>query len=246
MIIHNRTLVINGEFVDWVRNPNEYDIDYNKTVVLVIDTWNDVSNYDSKLSNLNEFLNDMRDNGSVICFSPYGAEGIYRNHPCRERVDQVLSTTTMTMPKYTRVKNVQRPVKVPHLQGKVSDQWINVLGSKIGIGLTSNNDYSIHPQISIDSARDIIAWKIKDILTYFKSLDRTVETVIFCGKHANWCILNRAVGMEEWKRYGFEKLIVKKDCVTCTNDPRSPPYCSQEEMDELHFRYIESYWGYTM
>jgi hypothetical protein len=246
MIIHNRALKEQDGFIDWERTPREYDIDYSTTVVLVIDTWNDVSNYDNKLSPLNEFLAEMRSQGSTVCFSPYGAENFYKNHPCRTRVMNALNTTSINMPAYGRIKHVQRPVKVSHLQGKESERWFTVFGSKITNGFLSGRDLSIHSDIIVDENTDIIAWKIKEVLTYFSSLGREVETVIFCGKHANWCILNRAIGMEEWRRYGFENLIVKKDCVTCTNDPRSPPYCSQEEMDELHFRYIESFWGYTL
>jgi len=187
----------------------------------------------------------MRSNGAVVCFSPYGAEEIYKSHPCRLRVKEALSTTSnFNMPSYTNLKNVERPVKVPKNQGKTTDSWFTIFGSKLNRSTTST-DYSINSALTIDEDNDIIAWSIKDVLIYFYSLDRTIENVFFCGKHLNWCILNRPLGMEEWKRYGFQYLIVKGDSVVSTNDPRSPPYASQEEMDNLHLRYIESYWGYS-
>lgn len=232
--------------MEWVRVPVESVINYENSVVIVMDTWNDVSNYDSKIPSLNQFLTEMRSLGSIICFSPYGAENIYRSHACRTRVVQSMITNKISMPSYTRLNNVQRPTRVPHLQGKVSDRWTTIFGSKIQTSNRETIDPSIHPSILTDDDVDIIAWEIKDVLTYFSSLNRPLEHIFFVGKHLNWCILNRPLGMEEWKRYGFNNLIVKKDCVTCTNDPRSPPYCSQDEMDEIHFRYVESFWGYTL
>jgi hypothetical protein len=232
--------------MDWVRNSTDYTVDYSKTLVIAMDTWNDVSNFDSKIASLNNFLTSVRNQGGIVCFSPYGAEKIYENHVCRNRVKAAISTTAITMPSYTNLKNVERLVKVPKGQGKTTDgsPW-KIFGSILSIPSSSSTDFSINTAITINESNDIIAWSIKDILTYFQSIGREIETVFFCGKHLNWCILNRPVGMEEWKRYGFNNLIVKSDSVVATNDPKSPPYASQEEMNELHLRYIESYWGYT-
>jgi hypothetical protein len=247
MIIYKRELQNpQPSFLEWVRVPLETDVNYENSVVIVMDTWNDASNYDSKIPFLNEFLSEMREHGSIICFSPYGSENHYRSHPCRTRVVQSMLLNRVSMPPYIRIKNVQRPTPVPHLQGKTSDRWTTIFGSKIQINGGEVIDFTIHPSIHIHEESDIMAWEIRDVLSYFSSLNRPLEHVFFVGKHLNWCILNRPLGMEEWKRYGFNSLIVKKDCVTCTNDPRSPPYCSQDEMDELHFRYVESFWGYTL
>jgi hypothetical protein len=244
MIITKRLLVQQGPYLDWNDVSVEYAINHETNVVIVIDSWNDVSNYDSRIPPLNNFLSEMRASGSIVCFSPYYAETIYKTHPLRKKVTDALSSNSIVMPPYRRLKNVQRPVKVSHMQGRDDDRWINIFGSRVQTNSPVGRDHKIHDSIITDSS-DIIAWNIREVLTYMKSLNRSVESVIFCGKHLNWCVLNRPLGMEEWKRYGFETLIVKKDCVASTNDPREPPYCSQEEMDELHFRFVESFWGFT-
>lgn len=245
MIIYNRTLEQTGIFLDWVRNPTDYPVDYSKTLVIVMDAWNDVSNLDSKMTNINNFLTDVRSNGGIVCFTLNEGQRYYNDHPCRQRVKEAMASTTITMPERSRVKNVERPTKVPKTQGKVSESKnFKVFGSVLLFN-KDPIDYHLNSSIVLDEDNDIFSSSIKEMLTYFESLGRSVETVFFCGKHLNWCILNRPAGMEEWKRHGFENLIVKADCVVATNDPESPPYASQAEMDELHLRYIESFWGYS-
>jgi hypothetical protein len=68
MIIYKRELREEGLFLEWVRVPVETVINYENSVVIVMDTWNDVSNYDSKIPSLNQFLTEMRSLGSIICF----------------------------------------------------------------------------------------------------------------------------------------------------------------------------------
>lgn len=237
---YSRELQDTDGFLDWIRIPTTETLNSAKTVIIVMDPWNEVSNLVPKIPTLNAFLSTARSVNITVCFSPYGSENIYKNHPCRLRVVEKIDPS-LKLP-YNRIDDVPRPVKVQSSQGKNEPLGLVLFGRTLNLFSSGVSDTSIHSSINVDTDNDIIAWTIPDIVSYF---DNDLENIIFCGMHLNWCILNRPAGMEEWKRHGFNKLMVKSDCVVSTNEPRLPPYCSQSEIDALLLRYIESYWGYS-
>ena len=239
-----RELVIVGDYKDWQTIDEVEEIDPLRTLVIAIDIWNTPSKFDSRIPHVESFLNSMRAAGSVICFSPYDTT-LYDSHPCRLRIQNAVSGLSAPPLTKTNIKNITRPTKVPVGQGLVGETYLQILGRKIGSNPPTSKDNSIHAGLTIDLERDIVSYSVVECVKYFSFLGRSLDTILFCGKHLNWCLMNRPNGVEEWKRYGFNNLFVKRDSTISSNIPEAPPYCSQAEIDDLHFRYVESYWAKT-
>lgn len=239
-----RELQVVGGYKDWVTLDESENLNAANTLVVVIDAWNEPSNFDARIPNLESFLTTMRSLGSVICFSLYDTN-IYADHPCRLRIKNSISGISIPLPTRSSLKNIPRPVKVPSGQGKDSETYFSILGRKVATTTPGAKDYTLHGGLTIDEDQDVISLKIEECIKYFSFLGRSLDNVVFCGKHINWCLLNRSIGVEEWKRRGFANLYIKRDCTISTNIPDAPPYCSQTEIDNLHFRYVESYWAKT-
>lgn len=238
-----RELIVSGGYKDWATINQAETIQPLNTLVVVIDPWNQASNFDSIVPNVEAFISSMRSQGAVICFSPYDTE-LYNHHPCRDRVRNSIAGLTGPLPPRTDIRNIPRPVKVPNGEGRENETYLSILGRKIST-LSVAKDHSIHSGLTVNDTADIIAFTVSDCIRYFQFLGRPLQNILFCGKHLNWCIMNRPNGVEEWRRRGFLNLYVKRDSTISTNIPDSPPYCSQEEIDQLHLRYVESYWAKT-
>jgi hypothetical protein len=238
-------VVASAGYKDWVSITTPVSITPIHTLVVVIDPWNIDSTLTPKIPALNAFLDEMRTEGAVVCFSPYGAESLYRDNVCRKRVTDVVGSVNIPPPIRQRVKNVARPIKVSHGSGFPDERGITVFGRRIS-SRPGQTDYSIHEDIIVDDAVDIISFDPLECIKYFHFLGRPVENLVFCGMHLNWCILNRPIGIEEWARLGLTSIFIKRDAVASTNDPEFPPYLSHQEADNLYFRYIESFWGKTI
>lgn len=240
----SRSLIESGEYQDWVVVEQTENIDCQKTLVIAIDTWNGSSNFDKRIPETEAFLTSMRNLGAVICFSPHDTS-IFNTHPCRLRIKNSIVGIPATIPKRQPLKHVTRPVKISYSQGRVDETYTSVMNRKWISSPSITNDHQIHNGLTVDTSKDIISFDIEECIRYFAYLERPLENIIFCGKHLNWCLLNRPIGVEEWKRRGFQNLFIRRDSTITTNDPRSPPYCSQDEMDNIYFRYVESYWAKT-
>jgi hypothetical protein len=239
-----RYLVDGVLYKDWNIEEESVEITPQNTLVVVMDPWNIESTLTPKIPALNVFLADMRVAGTVVCFSPHGAENHYKEHVCRKRVTDVVASVNIPRPTRQRVKNVPRPVKVPYGSGFPDEVGVTVFGRRIS-RRPGTTDFTIHEDIVIDETVDIISFDPLECIKYFHFLGRPIENIMFCGMHLNWCVLNRPIGIEEWVRLGLTSIFVKRDAVASTNNPSFPPYLSHQEMDELHFRYIESFWGRT-
>ena len=61
------------------------------------------------------------------------------------------------------------------------------------------------------------------------------------GVHTNICILNRAFGVREMKRLGFN-VVVARDLTDAMYDPRTRPFVSHVRGTELVVEHIEANW----
>ena len=61
------------------------------------------------------------------------------------------------------------------------------------------------------------------------------------GVHTNICILNRAFGVRDMKRLGFN-VVVARDLTDAMYDPRKRPFVSHARGTELVVEHIETNW----
>jgi len=68
-----------------------------------------------------------------------------------------------------------------------------------------------------------------------------ITNVALMGVHTNICILNRAFGVREMTRLGFNVVVVR-DLTDAMYDPRKPPFVSHARGTELVVEHIEANW----
>ncbi len=68
-----------------------------------------------------------------------------------------------------------------------------------------------------------------------------ITNVALMGVHTNICILNRAFGVREMTRLGFN-VVVARDLTDAMYDPRKPPFVSHARGTELVVEHIETDW----
>ena len=99
-----------------------------------------------------------------------------------------------------------------------------------------------HPAIEI-TEYDGISDNGQEIYNYCKQ--EGIANVVLMGVHTNICILNRAFGVREMKKLGFN-VVVARDMTDAMYDPRKPPFVSHARGTELIVEHIETNWCSTI
>lgn len=95
-----------------------------------------------------------------------------------------------------------------------------------------------HPAIDI-AAYDGISDSGQEIYNLCKQ--EGITNVALMGVHTNICILNRAFGVREMTRLGFN-VVVARDLTDAMYDPRKRPFVSHARGTELVVEHIETDW----
>jgi len=95
-----------------------------------------------------------------------------------------------------------------------------------------------HPAIEI-AGYDGISDSGQEIYNFSKQ--EGITNVALMGVHTNICILNRAFGVREMKRLGFN-VVVARDLTDAMYDPRTSPFVSHARGTELVIEHIETNW----
>ena len=95
-----------------------------------------------------------------------------------------------------------------------------------------------HPAIEI-AGYDGISDSGQEIYNFCKQ--QGITNIALMGVHTNICILNRAFGVREMKRLGFN-VVVARDLTDAMYDPRKRPFVSHQRGTELVIEHIEANW----
>ena len=95
-----------------------------------------------------------------------------------------------------------------------------------------------HPAIKI-AGYDGISDSGQEIYNFCKQ--EGITNIALMGVHTNICILNRAFGVREMKRLGFN-VVVARDLTDAMYDPRKRPFVSHARGTELVVEHIETMW----
>jgi len=99
-----------------------------------------------------------------------------------------------------------------------------------------------HPAIQI-AGYDGVSDSGQEIYNFCKQ--EGITNIALMGVHTNICILNRAFGVRDMKRLGFN-VVVARDLTDAMYDPRKRPFVSHARGTELIIEHIEADWCPTI
>ncbi|MCP4120305.1 MAG: isochorismatase family protein [Bacteroidetes bacterium] len=99
-----------------------------------------------------------------------------------------------------------------------------------------------HPGIEI-SEQDLISDNPKEVYTWLKQ--NGIKNILYCGFHANICILSRPMGIRKMRKLGFQCYLFR-DHTDIMYDSRKWPQVSHEEGVERVISHIEKKYCPTM
>jgi len=95
-----------------------------------------------------------------------------------------------------------------------------------------------HPAVEVVPG-DAVSQDGGEIFNLFKQ--RGIKHVIFCGVHANMCVLGRTFGVRQMTEWGFD-CVLARDLTDTMYNPRMKPFVEHEKGTELMIAHYERYW----
>jgi nicotinamidase-related amidase len=170
-------------------------------------------------------IDDARDRGILIIWSPSETMDFYKNAPQRLAI--------MEMPK-----------AAPPPALDLSSPPLPIDDSKGGCD-TPESFYKAwarqHAALHI-APTDLISDKGDEVYSALKL--RGIRNVLILGVHANMCVLNRPFAIKQLTKWGFRCILVR-DLTDAMYNPQDRPYVSHQKGTELVIEHIEKYWAPT-
>lgn len=207
------------------------------TAIIICDMWDD---HYCKLAAqrvgvmapvMNRVVSKAREHGVMIIHSPSGTLDVYKDTPCRKRMQQA--------------KFAKAPVDLLgwcHLDLK-KEAALPVDTSKEScddpvVGPAVRRFSKQHPALDIigydgisDSGQEIFNFLVQE----------KIGNVVLMGVHTNMCVLGRPFGIRQMVRLG-KNVVLARDLTDAMYDPRQPPFVSHARGTELVVEHIERFW----
>lgn len=178
-------------------------LDYNKTLLLLIDIWdkhwctNWFNSNKDKILNINKFKDTVQNQGATIVHCPSSCLKYYNKYPQSIKNKKLKHYSIENISKIDFNKLLLEPDKtscgcecIPSCQNKNRSVW-----SKINKNITINsNDYIID-----DSPKDL----------YNIIRKHNIENIIYVGFALNLCIYRRNIGIKNTALWGINIYIVE-------------------------------------
>jgi len=95
-----------------------------------------------------------------------------------------------------------------------------------------------HPAVEV-APQDAVSQDGQEIFNLFRR--RGIKHVIYCGVHANMCVLGRTFGVRQMTDWGFD-CVLARDLTDTMYNPRMRPQVSHEKGTGLVVEHYERYW----
>ena len=99
-----------------------------------------------------------------------------------------------------------------------------------------------HPAVEILPG-DAVSQDGQEVYNLFAA--RGIKNVIYCGVHANMCVLGRTFGVRQMTEWGFN-CVLARDLTDTMYNPRMRPLVPHERGTELVIGHYERFWCPTM
>jgi nicotinamidase-related amidase len=95
-----------------------------------------------------------------------------------------------------------------------------------------------HPAVEV-APGDAVSQDGQEIYNLFKA--RGIKHIIYCGVHANMCVLGRTFGVRQMTDWGFD-IVLARDLTDTMYNPRMAPLVPHDKGTALMIDHYERYW----
>ena len=221
--------------------------DVAQTAIIIIDMWDahtchlSAQRVAAMAPRMNQVIDAARSLGVMIIHAPSDTMKYYEGRPERLRM-QSAPKAPSPVPVRATEPDADELRKFP-LKAACDDPVFHSFNGPAPA--TTRGVYPWereHPAIEI-TEYDGISDNGQEIYNYCKQ--EGIANVVLMGVHTNICILNRAFGVREMKKLGFN-VVVARDLTDAMYDPRKPPFVSHARGTELIVEHIETNWCPTI
>ena len=213
-----------------------------QTAIIIIDMWDahtclmSAQRVAAMAPRMNQVVNAARTLGVMIIHAPSDTMKFYEGRPERQRMQRAPRASSPFPVRATEPDlDEQRRMPAAACDDPVPNKWNGPAPP------TTRGVYPWereHPAIEI-AGYDGISDNGQEIYNYCKQ--EGLINIALMGVHTNICILNRAFGVRDMKRLGFN-VVVARDLTDGMYDPRKRPFVSHARGTELIVEHIEADW----
>jgi nicotinamidase-related amidase len=213
-----------------------------QTAIIIIDMWDahtchlSAQRVAAMAPRMNQVVSAARSLGVMIIHAPSDTMKFYAGRPERLRMQQA-ATAASPFPVRATEPDRDESRKLP--DAACDDPVFQTF--KGPAPPTTRGLYPWereHPAIEI-AGYDGISDSGQEIYNFCKQ--EGITNIALMGVHTNICILNRAFGVREMKKLGFN-VVVARDLTDAMYDPRKRPFVSHTRGTELVVEHIEANW----
>lgn len=223
-----------GKFVVHER-PMEWDA--KETAVIICDMWDkhwcqSATRRGGVIApKINDMIKAVRGKGGFIVHAPSDTMKFYEGTPARELAKNAPKAAPPTPLHGWRYIDLtcEAPLPFDDKDGGCDDEP----QCKNHIAWTRE-----HPAVEVVPG-DAVSTDGGEIFNLFHQ--RGIKHIIYCGVHANMCVLGRTFGVRQMTDWGFDCVLARNLTDTMYN-PRMTPQVSHEKGTELMMSHYERYW----
>jgi nicotinamidase-related amidase len=180
---------------------------------------------------INQMIKAVRAKGGFIVHAPSDTMKFYEGTPARELAKNAPRATPPSPLHGWRYLDLNReaPLPIDDKDGGCDDEP----QCKNYIAWTRE-----HPAVEV-VAGDAVSTDGQEIFNLFHQ--RGIKHIIYCGVHANMCVLGRTFGVRQMTDWGFD-CVLARDLTDTMYNPRMSPQVSHEKGTELMMSHFERYW----
>lgn len=214
-----------------------------QTAIIIIDMWDthgcrlSAQRVAAMAPRMNQVVSAARSLGVMIIHAPSDTMRYYEGRPERRRM-QLAPMAPSPFPVRATEPDADERRKFPITGGCDDPVYKKFTGPAPPTTRGSYPWEREHPAIDI-AGFDGISDSGREIYNFCKQ--EGIANIALMGVHTNICILNRAFGVREMTRLGFN-VVVARDLTDAMYDPRTPPFVSHARGTELVVEHIEANW----
>jgi type 1 glutamine amidotransferase/nicotinamidase-related amidase len=214
----------------------QVDIDAGHTALVICDLWN-VHTCDGATQRvaamaprIDALAKALRAKGALIVHAPSDTMAFYKDTPQRKRAMEAPMAGTPVQFQWNACDpSVEPPLPIDDSDGGCdTNTWA---GGKYPWTRE-------HPAVEV-FAQDAVSDQGREIYNLFVQHD--IRHVLYCGVHANMCVLGRSFGIREMHKLGLDPILVR-DLTDTMYNPRSFPYVPHDRGTDLVVEHIETFW----
>jgi type 1 glutamine amidotransferase/nicotinamidase-related amidase len=217
-----------------VEQPLEWDA--KQTALIICDLWDKhwcdgaTQRVGEMAPRIDALAKNLRAHGGLIVHAPSDTMAFYKDSPQRKRsIDAPLANTPVEFHWNRCDLSVEPPLPIDDSDGgcdcdppcKTYIAWKRE-----------------HPAVEV-AAEDAVSDQGREI--YNLLVQRGIRNVLFCGVHANMCVLGRSFGIREMRKLDLNVLLLR-DLTDTMYNPRSFPYVPHDRGTDLVVAHVEKYW----